>query len=379
MGLFGDNSYKFGLFSANCGGGLTFSAAPERWPADWDDVVVVSRMADAAGIEFILPVAKWRGIGEADNFGRSFETLTHSAAIGALTKRIGIFTTVHVTLLSPAFVAKAMATLDHVTHGRAGLNIVCGWNQDEFSLHGVTIDVERRYDQGLEWFRIYARLMEGGPPFDWDGEFYELQGLVTNPVSIQRPRPPVMSAGFSEKGRAFAAEAADILFSTLPDLDQARDFVAGVHANAARLGRKVDVYSTTQIVCRPTRREAEDFYYYFAEEQADETALAYFRRERLRTAGKDTATTQRPMERAKTDRFARATGKAYAGLFPGTYPVVGTPDEVVEELARISATGIAGSALVFLNYLEEMPYFIEAVLPRMERAGLRKPFGTAQS
>ena len=83
-----------------------------------------------------------------------------------------------------------------------------------------------------------------------------------------------------------------------------------MQANAARLGRNVDVYSTTHIVCRPTRREAEEFYYYFAEEHADETALAYFRRERLRTAGKDTATTQRPMERAKTDRFARATGKA---------------------------------------------------------------------
>jgi alkanesulfonate monooxygenase SsuD/methylene tetrahydromethanopterin reductase-like flavin-dependent oxidoreductase (luciferase family) len=214
--------------------------------------------------------------------------------------------------------------------------------------------------------------MEGGPPFDWDGEFYKLQGLVTNPVGVQRPRPPVMSAGFSEKGRAFAAEAADILFSTLPDLDQARDFVSGVQANAAGLGREVDVYSTTQIVCRPTRREAEDFYYYFAEERADETALAYFRRERLRTAGKDTASGQRPMERRKTDRFARATGKAYAGLFPGTYPVVGTADDVVDELARISATGIAGSALVFLNYLQEMPYFVQEVLPRMERAGLRQ-------
>ena len=204
--IVGSNKFKFGLFNANCDGGFAISKAPERWRCEWDDVVKACAMADEAGIDFILPVAKWRGLsGEADNLGRSFETLTHSAAIGALTKRIGLFATVHVPLATPACVAKAIATIDHVTHGRVGLNIVCGWNQDEFNVHGVSIDSERRYDQGLEWFRIYARILEGGPPFDWDGEFYKLRGVTTNPLTLQRPRPPIMSAGFSPKGRDFAA------------------------------------------------------------------------------------------------------------------------------------------------------------------------------
>ena len=365
MGCFGDNPFKFGLFSANCGGGLTFSAAPERWPASWDDIVRVSQMADEAGIEFILPVAKWRGMGEADNFGRSFETLTHSAAIGALTRRIGVFATVHVTLLTPAFAAKAIATIDHATHGRAGLNIVCGWNQDEFDIHGITIDGQRRYDQGLEWFRIYARLMQGGPPFDWDGEFYHLRGLITDPLPVQRPRPPVMSAGFSNKGRAFAAEAADILFTTLPDAARAAEFVRSVRGFTAGRGREVDVYSTTQMICRPSRREAEEFYHYFAEEMADRSAIEYFRRQRGATAGTDTPIGERPSH-------AQGSGTPpYAGLFPGTHPLVGTPDDIVAELQQLHRAGLAGSALVFLNYLDEMPYFIAEVLPRMERAGLR--------
>ena len=74
--------------------------------------------------------------------------------------------------------AKAIATIDHITHGRAGLNIVCGWNQEEFDLHGVTIDQARRYDHGLEWFRIWSRLLRGGPEFDWDGEFFHLRRLA---------------------------------------------------------------------------------------------------------------------------------------------------------------------------------------------------------
>ena len=152
--LFGPNRFKLGVFSANCDGGLTMSLAPERWRADWDDIVAMTQIADEAGLEFILPVAKWRGFqGKANIYGRSFETLTHGAALGALTKRIAIFSTVHVPLVTPAFGAKAIATIDHITHGRAGLNIVCGWNQEEFDLHGVTIDQDRRYDHGLEWFR----------------------------------------------------------------------------------------------------------------------------------------------------------------------------------------------------------------------------------
>jgi dimethylsulfone monooxygenase len=200
--IHGANRFKLGLFNANCDGGFAVSTAPERWAADWDDIVAVSQLADEAGIDFILPVAKWRGLGgDADNLGRSYETLTHSAAIGALTKRIALFATVHVSVVTPAFAAKAIATIDHVTHGRAGLNIVCGWNQDEFDVHGVTIDSEHRYDQGLEWFRIYAQLLEGGAPFDWDGTYYKnLRGLTTSPLTVQRPRPPIMSAGFSYRG-----------------------------------------------------------------------------------------------------------------------------------------------------------------------------------
>ena len=67
---FGDNKFKFGVFGINCSGGMTPSIAPERWTAEWKDIVAVAKMADDAGIEFLLPIARWHGYrGETDAEG----------------------------------------------------------------------------------------------------------------------------------------------------------------------------------------------------------------------------------------------------------------------------------------------------------------------
>mgnify|MGYP003343293714 FL=1 len=109
---FGDNKFKFGLFCANCNGGMTFSTAPERWECEWDDIVEVSKLADEAGVEFVLPVAKWRGFGGPSRlWDKSYEVIAHSSASAAVTKRIGIFSTVHTPLMSPAYTAKAITKI----------------------------------------------------------------------------------------------------------------------------------------------------------------------------------------------------------------------------------------------------------------------------
>jgi FMNH2-dependent dimethyl sulfone monooxygenase len=365
---FGENRFKFGVF------GMTLSTAPERWRADWDEIAEVGRMADVAGIEFLLPIAKWHGLGgKADMWGRSFETFTQAAALGAITQRIGLFVTAHVSLLTPAFAAKAITTIDHVTHGRAGINVVCGWNPDEFDMHGVTIDAQTRYARGLEWYRIYARLMQGDQ-FDWNGDYYKLRGLVTDPLPVQKP-PPVMSAGQSGDGQAFAAQAADILFTSMHSVEQVKDTVGRLRSLAAGFDRRPDVYVETQIVCRPTRKEAEEWVHYYAVENADEEALDYFRQQRAKTLSTSTHAAQSAGDKTLLAAMKPAERK-YAGIFPGMYPLIGSPDDLVEEFRKLEAIGVAGSALVFLNYLQELPYFVQEVLPRLERAGLRTPVAT---
>jgi len=371
-GLFGDNQFKLGLFGLNCSGGCSFSDAPERWTADWDDIAAAAKMGDDAGIEFALPIARWRALGESFVWEKSFETFTQAAALGALTKRMHMVVTAHVPLIQPVYAAKSIITVDHVTKGRAALNIVCGWNAQEFAMHGVSLDGDRRYDQGLEWTKIYSKLMEGGPDFDWDGEFYKLKHLTTNPLPVQKPRPPIISAASSSAGQEFAAQCADILFTAMHNDQATIETIARIKALAARYNRQPDIYVESVFVVRPTRKEAEEFYYYMAEEHADPQALAYFQKQKGATLSKRT---RESLDAADREIVANMRGgnQRYAGHFPGMHLVIGTPDECAAEIARMSSMGIAGAAMVLLNYLNELPYVVQELLPRLERLGLRKP------
>ena len=82
---------------------------------------------------------------------------------------------------------------------------------------------------------------------------------------------------------------------------------------------------------------------------------------------------RRQIARPLQNRFHRATGLNYAGAYPGVYPFVGTPDDIAAEMDCMSATGLAGCTVAFVDYLKEIPYFIAEVLPRLERLGLRAP------
>jgi alkanesulfonate monooxygenase SsuD/methylene tetrahydromethanopterin reductase-like flavin-dependent oxidoreductase (luciferase family) len=360
--MFGPNPFKLGVFSVNADGGIALTTVPERWRADWDDIAAVARMADAAGIEFILPIARWKGFGgETDARGRSFETLTHAAALSGLTSDITIFATVHAPLVHPAFAAKALATIDHASHGRAGLNIVCGWNQPEFDMFGVG-QADDRYAQGLEWYEVFSRILEGGEPFDYRGRYFDLEGVVGAPSTVQQPRPVTMSAAFSDAGRDFAARTSDFLFTTFAEIESGARHIADIRARGQAVGRELGVFTTTHVVVRESAAEAEDYYQRYAVTLADHGAVANHMRMK-----KEFAHSHDPHV---FDLYA----KRFAGGV-GTYPLVGTPRQVVEEMARMHAIGFAGTTVSFVNFKDELPFFISHVLPLMEEAGLRLPAG----
>ena len=355
----GPNRLKLGVFSANADGGLTLTRVPERWRALWGDVVEVARMADDAGLEFFLPIARWRGFGGVTNSREwSFETLTEAAALAGCTERIALFATVHVPMVHPVFAAKALATIDHASNGRAGLNIVCGWNPEEFACFGLPM-IEDRYGQGLEWFDILTRIYTEPVPFDFKGRYYELHGVSGKPQPVQQPRPVTLNAGFSPPGRDFAARAADYLFTTFIEIEAGRAQIVDMRNRATAVGRQVGVYTTCHVVCRPTREEAQRYYEYYAVEMEDTDGADHYMGNKEKFSGSHDPAAYRLHRK-------RFVGGA------GTYPLIGTPARIAEELARISEVGFEGVALSFVNYKEELPYFIDTVLPLLRQMGLRR-------
>ena len=158
--LLDGNPLKLALFGSNCSGGRAYANVPERWDASWPNNLALAEQADALGIEGVIPIARWKGHGgETNPNGISFESITWACGLLAATHRVNVFCTVHVPLNHPVVAAKQMATTDHVGQGRLGLNIVCGWNEDEFRMFGVSpLEHEARYAQGEEWWSIVKRI-----------------------------------------------------------------------------------------------------------------------------------------------------------------------------------------------------------------------------
>lgn len=362
--LHGPHRFKLGVFSTNADGGLAITRVPERWRASWEDNLAAARIADEAGLDFVLPIARWKGFGgETQVREHSFETFTWAAGLAAATARIALFMTVHVPLVHPVYAAKALATVDHISGGRAGLNIVCGWNPAEFAMFGATPS-DRAYDQAAEWIGIIERAYAADEPFDVDGAFYRLKGVFSRPASLQTPRPVTMNAAFGDPGRDFAARHCDFLFSTFSDIADGAKHVEDIRARSAAVGREVGICTVAHVVCRESQDEAEACYHRYAVEMADHAAVdAHMEGKKAFSRSHDGQAYDRYRQ-----RFAGGAG---------SYPLVGTPEHIARDLAAIAAQGYQGAALTFVNYTDELPFFCARVLPLMREAGLRMAEGAA--
>jgi FMNH2-dependent dimethyl sulfone monooxygenase len=364
--MYNGNAFKIGLFGANCSSGRSATKVPERWSASWPDCLKLAKMGDEAGIDFMLPIGRWKGYGgDTDFHGSTLETVTWAVGLLAATKRITVFGTVHAPLFNPIIAAKEFVTVDHIGEGRFGINLVVGWNEDEFEMFGVSQrEHDDRYDYAQEWLDVIKRAWSERDDFDFPGKYLKLKGVRAFPKPYGETRPIIMNAGRSGVGQAFALKNCDAFFTATVDsrhsIEANARKVEEIKSAARAIGREIDVYTVGQVVCRPTQKEAEDYYRHAQIDNADwgaiETMMA------LKNVTRQTVTAE---VYAQQQQY-------YAGKAIGGYPFVGTPDRVAEELANISRAGMRGIAVSFVNYLNETPYFCDEVLPRLARLGIRQ-------
>jgi FMNH2-dependent dimethyl sulfone monooxygenase len=274
-----------------------------------------------------------------------------------------VFGTVHAPLFPPLIASKMIVTADHIGAGRFGLNIVCGHNEGEFEMFGATgSDHAARYRQGQEWIDV-LRATWSREDFDVDGEFFTLRGVREKSKPYGDSFPLTMNAGTSGDGRAFALRNCDAWFTTLntptlnpADIHAVAERVNEAKAEAGASGREIEAYTVGIVICRPTRKEAQEYHHYVAFEYADWEAIDAI----LKMRGLDTGTPEQIQQR----RQAQANGM-------GGVPFIGSPDEIAAYLAGLSQAGFRGCGISMVNYADEFPYFRDEVLPRLERLKLR--------
>ncbi len=210
---------KLAVFGVNVSGGCAMTSVPGTIEVNWAETKRIALAAEHAGIDALVPVARWRGMGGVTNFNhRSFEPFTWAAGLAAITERIALFATCHVPTVHPVRVAKEFATVDHIANGRFCLNIVAGWNATEIGMFGVQqLAHDTRYDVAEDWLALIRALWNADDSFDYKGTYFDCANAYSDPSPLQT-QPVIMSAGNSPRGIEFAATNADLSFVVAPDL-----------------------------------------------------------------------------------------------------------------------------------------------------------------
>ncbi|MEM7466408.1 MAG: LLM class flavin-dependent oxidoreductase [Pseudomonadota bacterium] len=355
--LFNANRMKIGLFGINVSSGGTLSTAPTSFEPTYEHNLEIAQKAESLGLEFIIPFGRWRSFGgETEYNGNCMEVYTWASALCAQTEKICVFATSHVPTVHPLLAAKQATTIDHISHGRFGLNTVCGWFTPEMEMFGISqLDHDARYEMADEWISVVKRLwQEDG--FNHDGVNYKINDGYMQPKPLQSPYPVLVNAGASEAGREFSAKHVDFNFITMNSLETGEALVKDIKSRAKKYNRDIGVLGYGFMLCRDTEKEAED-------------ALNHILKHTDWGAAENIMNVLGIQSEGFNEQIREFALSFAAGW--GGYRLVGTPEQVVERLVELEQVGVEGMALIWHDYLVELDYFGDRVLPLMKEAGLR--------
>ena len=249
---------EFGIFLPIANGGWIVSKATPPLDGGWEQNRQAALLAEANGFDFVMAMGKWRGFGgDTDHWGASLEAVTMMAGIAAVTSRVKVWATLHAILHNPAVAAKMIATLDRISGGRAGLNIVAGAYSGEFAQMGAwdaNLSHDARYDLTDEWTKIVKALWHD-PSVTFDGQYFNFTDCVSEPKPIHPPF--LICAGMSSRGFDFSVRECDGCFIGGRDAGETRAASLRAKTLARELGKTIRTYCMMTVITAPTDAEAE--------------------------------------------------------------------------------------------------------------------------
>jgi FMN-dependent oxidoreductase (nitrilotriacetate monooxygenase family) len=339
----------------------------------------------------------------------SFDPLTLLPALAVVTEHLGLIATASTTYNEPYHIARKFASLDHISGGRAGWNVVTSGNPNEAMNFGLEEHVEHatRYRRAREFFDVvtglwdswaddaFVRDVEAGIYFDpkklhilnHQGEFLRVRG----PLNVARPIqgwPVIVQAGASEAGRQLAAETAEVIFAAGSNLASARAFYADVKGRMGKLGRDRDhlkvlpgafvVVGDTVVEAREKRARLDSLVHYDSAIASLSIALGHdasrfnpdgplpeIPESNASKSGRERIVEMAKRESLTVRQLAQRVG-GYSGL-----AFVGTPGTIADQMEEwLFTEACDGFNVMFPNLSGGLNDFVYRVVPELQRRGL---------
>jgi pyrimidine oxygenase len=337
-------------------GWLISTTSPQYKPSFALNRAVVQK-AESYGFEFALSMIKLRGFGgDSEFWDHNLESFTLMSGLAAVTSKIRLYASVALLTIPPAIVARMSATIDDISGGRFGVNIVSGWQKAEYEQMGLWPGEEhfaRRYDYSSEYVQVMKELWADGQS-DFKGTYFTMNDCRLSPQPAHKVQ--LVAAGQSPRGMRFAAEYADYNFILGVGVNTPTAYApsnAKLLEAASVTGRDVGSYVLFMIIADETDEAAQAKWQHY-KDGTDATALAWMADQGAADKTADANSTARRIN------LPEGAINFNMGTLVGSYASVAS---MLDEVATVAGT--KGIMLVFDDFLRGIDDFGTKIQPLM--------------
>lgn len=348
---------ELGVFLPIGNNGFLMSQTAPQYPPSFEMNKQIAMLAENLGFDYVFSMSKWRGFGGATRFwDATLESVALMTGLAAVTSRIGIIATIQPVLFPPAVAAKMAATIDDLSGGRFGINIVTGSFLDEYDQMGILPPDygKNRYRYATEWLHVVKRLWTE-ESVSFDGEWFHMRDCRSGPKPVQKPYPFIICAGTSDEGFRFTAKEGNYSFIGGVTLDHTKELSKRMKAMAAEYGRTIKTATTLLPILDESDAAAQrqlEHYQVGADREAIANLASYYSKE-ARDSAKNRI--------LKMERDVSFAGR----MIPGS---PATLAGIIEEL--VVDGGVDSIQLLFPDYIKGLKGFHAEVMPLLQRREL---------
>ncbi|WP_437882070.1 LLM class flavin-dependent oxidoreductase [Pseudomonas sp. LRF_L74] len=298
------------------------------------------------------------------------DSMILASYVAALTDKLGLLVAHRPGFQAPTFAARQFATLDHLSGGRASINVITGGDSGDLQRDGDFLDKDARYARTEEYLDIFRKTWTSTEPFDHHGEHYRVEDNLTLVKPIQKPHVPIYFSGASDAAVEVAAKHADVYMMWGEPVEQIRERIAKVRKAAAKYGREKHIRFSLSL--RPILGATEDEAWARAERiLEDARALINLRQSKRRDKnfGTSNAGSSRLVELASQrkvhDKRLWTEIAALTGAAGNSTSLVGTADQVAEAALDYYNVGVTTFLFRGFEQLRDAVEYGQDLLPRI--------------